>query len=315
MIDLGFGTDALYAPHLAATLRSIRDHSGGEGVRVHIAHDGLDAVLCRRVEQAAPDFHYNWLHVSDDSIRQLPGQGRFAKSTFYRLALPDLLPHVDRILYLDCDLVVCQDLVHLFELPMTLPLAAVPDGFADAAAFRDRWGLEDAGTPVYFNTGVLLMDLRALREGRQFDAALDFLARHVAECPYVDQDAINAVCWGHIQPVHVAWNVQRNMLLDDPWKPDANPDTPFGRAAYVVHYTTEHKPWLADTYHPYAWLYWRALGRTDFYAEVVRRSGITPLKQMWLFLRWQRWRLAMRPWPAEPPTRPARSRKKILREA
>ncbi|WP_075217707.1 glycosyltransferase family 8 protein [Mongoliimonas terrestris] len=315
MIEIGFGTDALYAPHLAATIRSIRDSSGSEGIRVHIAHDGLDVTLRRRIEKAAPGFVYNWLHVPDESIRNLAGKGRFAKSAYYRLALPDLLPHVDRLIYLDCDLVVCQDLAVLWDLPMTQPLAAVADGFADAAAFRDRWSLPHDGSPAYFNTGVLLLDLQALRSNRRFDAALEFLTRNLDDCPYVDQDAINATCWDHIQPIHVAWNVQRNMLIDDAWKPAANPGTPLGRTAYVVHFTTEHKPWLPNTYHPYAWLYWKALGPTDFYPEVVRRSGITPLMQIRLFLRWQRWRLALRPWPPEPATRTTPKRRKALRPA
>ena len=61
-----------------------------------------------------------------------------------------------------------------------------------------------------------------------------------------------------------------------------------GRQPAIIHFTGPEKPWTPNTYHPWSWLYWRALARTPFFAEVSRTSGIGFQERARLLLRWLR---------------------------
>src|SRR5262249_55273486 len=106
---------------------------------------------------------------------------------------------------------------------------------------------------------------------------------------FMDQDALNHTLWRKWYALDPIWNVQRNMII-----PGLSRDVPdrFNerRKPAIVHFSTEHKPWLPEAYNPYAWLYWRNLMRTPFRKEVERTYGVDWRMQLRLFARWgKRW--------------------------
>lgn len=119
-------------------------------------------------------------------------QSRWTYMTLMRLALPELLPEEKRALWLDVDTIVTEDIGALFDLD----LGGCPVG----AAREPEWSRPGR---VYFNAGVLLMDLDALR-GDLCRA----LIRQVNTVPmdFKDQDAINEVCKGRIWTLSPIWN-------------------------------------------------------------------------------------------------------------
>ena len=112
--------------------------------------------------------------------------------TLMRLALPELLPEEHRALWLDVDTIVNDDIGALFDLDL--------GGCPVAAAREPEWSRPGR---VYYNAGVLLMDLDALR-GDLCRA----LIRQVNTVPmdFKDQDAINEVCKGRICTLSPIWN-------------------------------------------------------------------------------------------------------------
>lgn len=87
-------------------------------------------------------------------------------STYTRMLLPELLPDCDRVLYLDCDLLVNADLRELVSLPLDYALAeAAPENHLPLLEQNITQGIlsaDEASLPA-FNSGVLLMDLAAMR--------------------------------------------------------------------------------------------------------------------------------------------------------
>src|SRR5262245_42427578 len=110
--------------------------------------------------------------------------------TYFRLLLPEVIPpDIDRVIYLDCDVLVQRDLSQLWAHALgEHALAAVQDaGFSDWA----KLGLNpEAG---YFNAGVVLLDLQAIRAQGLFRDALKFAKDHPARLTWSDQCALNHV--------------------------------------------------------------------------------------------------------------------------
>lgn len=103
---------------------------------------------------------------------------RLGIATYLRLfadVLSELLPF-DRTIYLDCDVLVNQDLATLAKTEMTTPLVAAHDDqrYCDDE-FRERLSMP-TGAP-YFNAGVMLLDLDAIRRERLFREDAQFCRR------------------------------------------------------------------------------------------------------------------------------------------
>jgi lipopolysaccharide biosynthesis glycosyltransferase len=189
------------------------------------------------------------------------------------------------VLYLDTDVIVLRDIAELWHTDMTGHLvAAVDDPGVDAGAFAARWALPSAQNG-YFNAGVLLVDLAAVRNTGAFDTAVDFLMTQQDLLPFMDQDALNYALWRRWHRLDAAWNVQRTAAICGVDFLAVRPSDKHPRPA-IVHYTTEHKPWLPNTYTPYAWLYWRYLKRTPFCERVERIYGVNRRARLRLFARY-----------------------------
>ena len=264
--------------------RHLLGHRYDHGVEA-ILNDGVPAETQRKVQSVAPKASFDWVEIKDEILLALDGNGYISRATFYRLALPQILdPKIDRILYLDSDLICTRDIAYLWHIDIAgYPIGAVCDPGVDAVAFARQWGLarEPGG---YFNAGVLLLDLELIRGEGLFQTAIDFLTANRPALEFMDQDALNYALsrrWAKLDP---AWNVQRNMLLRKRELFEPKLRMLSNRPA-IIHYTGDKKPWLEAAYHPYAALYWRNLARTPFWKEVAQPAGLTFVKSLQLVTR------------------------------
>jgi len=169
-----------------------------------------------------------------------PGESHM---TYCRILLPHLLD-VPRLIYLDCDVLVFRDLSELFnlELSPSKVLAAVPDSETlslaeDCQTIADAMGLPAEG--AYFNCGVMLMNLDALREQHFFQHSIEFLNSWSGKYRFWDQSAINFLLHGQIDELPEYWNRAS-------WRFDAQQNNDLD---CVLHYTTS-APWLGGTRGP-----------------------------------------------------------------
>lgn len=287
-VDLAFGVNAAFVPHTAAVLASLRHHAPGVDLRITILHDGVGPDLRKRLEAEAPGAAFIWHEIAEADLPPFIDREHFNRSTMFRFALDTRAPaDCERIIYLDSDLTVCDDIRELWAFDLKgATLAAVPDGFADPVAFARKWDLSQSGE--YFNAGVLLLDLRQIRERRLFQKALEFYSAHAADLPWNDQDCLNYLLWQEWARLDVRWNIQRAMALAGAHGRLADHKRFKGGRPGIVHYTGPEKPWLRASYHPWSLLYWRALARTGFQREVARAAGIRPADYIKLWARWLR---------------------------
>lgn len=287
-IAIAMAFDTFYAPHAASVIASITRHASTDAIRYLIMQSGIDAATRAKVESCAPRARFDWIDIDESMFPEMADRGHINRTTLYRLGLARIAPpDLARLIYLDSDLTICADIAELWRTDLDgKPLGAVLDPGQDAAEFAARWRL--AGAHGYFNAGVLLIDLEAARAARLFDKALAFQIEHGPTLPWNDQDSLNWAAWGNWRALAPAWNVQRVNLLEDVEMGGKVRERLTRAAPWIVHYTTEHKPWLPQSWHPWAWLYWDNLARTPFFRDVAARHGFDRAKR---FKAWARWML------------------------
>ncbi len=263
-IDLAFAIDGAYAPALGVVLASIVAATSAP-LRAHVLHDGVDESRRAQVQACAPAADLRWLEVADPELLSLSTRLHISRATTFRLAAADLLP-LERVLYLDADVLVLRDLAALWSLDLQgRSLAAGPEALVDAARFAAAFALPPSPLGC-FNAGVLLMDLAAMRRDGLPARLRALMLERWEQLKLMDQDALNITLWNAWTPFDAEWNAQRAMLLE----PERFADAPA-----IVHFNQGRKPWQADDTHPFALHWWETLSRTPFAREVVQSERLT----------------------------------------
>lgn len=288
-IDIAFGVDGNYAPHLSAVIRSIVRHAPDTKFRFIVLYEDFDAARRKACEGVAPGAEFVWTEISDRDMPGFDNHLHFTRAILFRLGLAHLAPaDCRRVIYLDADLIATDDICRLWSTDLGgAALGAVEDAYVDPEAFAAKWGV--AQTPArYFNSGVLLVDLEQVRNDGLFDAALRFVAEHGAGLTLTDQDALNFAFAGRWHRLDGVWNVQRHMVIPSLFSEVAERNRLDAKAPGIVHFTGPEKPWLPGVYHPWAWLYWRALAETQFTQEVAQRYRVKTSERFKMWVRWMR---------------------------
>lgn len=253
-IHMAFVVDNEYVQHLAVTCISIlKNIKETKRAKFHVILDENvenenKEKLKRDIKQHGGEiFFYN---IEQDMFNHLPESGHISKATYYRIFIPYILRHInDKVLYLDCDLIINDDISKIWEIDITsFFLAAVPD-----LGGKNR--LEELGIPVnykYFNAGVLLINMENWKLESVPEKVLEFLNLKKEKIQYHDQDGLNGVLFDKWLELNPKWNVQYNMYFLD-YKDYYSREelTDALKNPYIIHFTGPRKPWHFDNVHPF----------------------------------------------------------------
>lgn len=281
-IDIAMGFDLKYAGHAATVAASIAANAPGASLRFIMLHAGVDASTQARVHAAAPGAAFVWVEVGDDDLPDYATRGHLTRIVLFRLGLEWLAPaDCKRLIFIDCDTIVLGDVRELWNADLKgQPLGAVVDCYQSGDAFGQLWKLP-ANDSGYFNAGLQVIDLVRVRQEKLFSAALNFVVQHDAKLLFGDQDALNYVFWGRWTALDPAWNVQRYMKAEEIAEAGWRRQGPA-----LIHYIGPAKPWTANVWHPWSWLYWRYARRTSFAREVAAAHNMNFYQMARLWLRW-----------------------------
>ena len=192
-VQIAFTFDQNLLKYVPNVIRSIEANTS-EGTEYHLLVRGLSDEDMRGMENLLPGPPINW-HAMDGQLEEVDYIGltdRIPISTMDRCLLPDVLPHIDKILYLDTDIIVLGDVADLYRWPLgDSPLGAVqhwPLGVWVEDAISDRYSVDSIrvlrfaasiAAPMYapaFNAGVLLLSLDAMRRDQFTSQAVENLA-------------------------------------------------------------------------------------------------------------------------------------------
>lgn len=198
------------------------------------------------------NFNINIVNMGD-SFKEARTRLHITTPAFYRLRLASLLKDLDKCLHLDVDTIVNIDLKELYNTDITdFYIAGVKD--MGAQSWGDKYAslLEIKDMSQYINTGVLLINLKKIREDnleKKFNEFIPNLATK-KELHCHDQDVLNAVCYNKIYFLPFKYNVMThfNVLSEKAWCGMAQKCytkkewTEAITNPQIIHYAG-HKPW------------------------------------------------------------------------
>ena len=214
VIHIGFGLhdkDGHYSVWVGTAMQSIIDHTDSK-LCFHILHDEtVSEENKRRLKQVANqkgDFiEFHEIDSAEFECIKNRTHG-FTIGTMFRCMLPDLLPDLSKIVYLDADIFVNTDIKELWEFDINdYCLAAVVDeGVIKFHIPNILYKYPEIDRNQYFNAGVLCMNLRKIKQrGNLKDLVVKFLVNN-PEATYPDQDALNVLFHNNILYLDSSWN-------------------------------------------------------------------------------------------------------------
>ena len=276
-VNVVFSADDNYVPHLSVSILSLLSHASIEFYYNIVIIDGgisfenqtklktlFDAVFYGKKD------HFNVSFVEAALEGDVYTRAHFTPSIYHRLFAPDLLPHLDRVLYLDSDVLILQDVSALFFEDLdgfSIGACSIPgtilryvDRLRDRTSPYNKMSMGDyisnilavKNPEMYFNSGVLLFDLKKMRDKKTFRDGLLDLSKQKLYFP--DQDFLNSIFFNDVKMLSSQWNFASNF------------SNPGGRDPFIVHYI--QKPWK-NLKTPFSSLYFQYLRQTPWYEAVL----------------------------------------------
>lgn len=287
-MNIVFACDRGYVQHLSVAMASLFDHCPAGSLNVYVINADLDPLCWGKLEHVNRRHHHNLVNVriSDEGLEEVAASGHYTKTNYHKLFIPEVIPH-DKALYLDSDLVVNAPIDDLYATDVEETyLAAVEN-----PGFSRHHQLQMDPSARYFNSGVMVVNVRKWREEEIKHRVVDFTLHHPEAVVLAEQCGLNSVINGRWKVLPLKYNLQtwyfenseRNDHLSDAVREAMV-------APAIVHFTAIPKPWYFMSRDPYRGLYRRYLRKTPFrgyvppdltLANVVRRILPTRVKN-WL---------------------------------
>jgi lipopolysaccharide biosynthesis glycosyltransferase len=288
-IVIAFGCDEGYSKHVAVVMQSILANATTEErhefhiLTMNLSLDAENRLLeiATRNNATVRVHRVNALSLLGFPTASLPLEA------YLRLLLPDLLPEYEKILYLDADLIVMDSLSKLWDFQIgDSAIGAAIDSiaiFRGDAILQHFKALQLPEHHIYFNSGVMLLNLKVLREIQLLEVVKGWAQKYSNLMPHSDQDVLNALLPGKVSYFHLRWNLQAPLIapIKLGWKCSKEHVKAVSDPA-IIHYVTARKPWRKEFKLPYQSLYFKYLAQTPWKEEALNPIAFD--------LVWHRWR-------------------------
>ncbi|WP_319421893.1 glycosyltransferase family 8 protein [Pleurocapsa sp. FMAR1] len=259
--------DDKYAMPLAVTVRSaLANLKKNWKILLFIIDGGIKKRNKRRILKT--------LSIDNCEVQFIPKPDNFAKSLeeayrytvtegqaknyisiaqYYRLFIAELLPdQAKKAIYLDCDLIVKEDLSQLWQIDLgeNYVFAAQDTWVHSVSAHNGLLNYQELGIASdakYFNSGVLVINVEKWRAEKVSARAIDYLNHNKEHMIYGDQDILNALFtgqWGELDP---RWNATSRIYEYSSWKESPYQEHVYNNLIhndfYIIHFISGEKPW------------------------------------------------------------------------
>ena len=266
--------NSAYAPYAAAAIHSLTKHTDPKRYyRVIILHDGLNLVYRWRLRSlvtrnVAIQFKkmtrsFYLKAIVAYCTRRQKGAGDFFSSAvyYYRAFIPLLFPLYKKAVYIDSDTILRGDIGELYDIDLgeNAMAAMVDPKVTTIPEFRDY--VDNAlNVPhtEYVNSGVQVMNLKAMRKLKYLSQMIDLIKRYDADLVAPDQDYLNVILKGRILHLDPVWN--------------AEPVRDLPRNVKLVHFNLFNKPWHYKNV-PCERIFWMAAKGTGFHGDLKRQQA------------------------------------------
>ena len=289
VMSLAISSDSNYIPHLGALIASIVENRNKNYYLDFIILDGgisyIQKKLLNNIVKLEEDISINYLDMQNH-LKFIVMHSYFAQPTLYRLYLADILKSRNKILFLDTDMVVVDDLTEIYETDLednyvvaTQDLIMRTFVHKKIKSHEASGGLEtldylktnvclNHDPAQYFQAGTLLLNLQKIRESNIIGKMIDDISNN--NYWFLDQDILNKYLGEKVKLVDNRWNVVHipeghveHLHEDEMKKYIASLEDPA-----IIHYAGQGKPWK-DNINPHSHYYWYYLRKTAWYETLL----------------------------------------------
>ena len=274
-ISICLSSDNNYTQHLAATISSIlKTKNPNDKINIYILDGGISTQNKQNLSFFEKKYNCKITYLSPDTTKlnncTISKSDYISLATYYRLLIPELIQNEDRIIYLDCDIIVRHSLFDLYNLDFNNKLIL---GVQDIGGIN----IERLNSKNYINAGVLLLNCEHMRKENTVNRLLDWCRDNQSLIQKHDQDIINGCLSDLIGLIDDKFNAQvlrkNNSFFDKIKDP------------VILHFISSQKPWS----------YWKPLNSTPWAREYFEALKDTPWEafiyeynkkaKLWFFLR------------------------------
>ncbi|ANE52448.1 glycosyltransferase family 8 protein [Flavisolibacter tropicus] len=249
-IHLAIAFDQNYLTPFYALIASVFENNKGNRIVIHCIATGLQEEQLDQIKQYVDNKKGEicFYTIDEQAASKFVLVSKWTSAVYYRLYFPLLVSaEVKKLLYLDTDILVLQDLTKLFKTDLEqYPVAAVYDNYVKLAP---QLGIHKEGG--YFNSGVLLMNIEQWKKQQISEKAFQFLMDHPEKINFVDQDALNAVLINNWKPLDSRYNTMYSSIPENSSRKQLSLLT---HKIAVLHFTLQ-RPWQLLCRNRYRHLY------------------------------------------------------------
>ena len=290
-IPVIFAIDNNYVKQLATAIVSILKNSSRE-IEFNILTSGIsenNKEILSRLSGKINFIEVNQVMADFDLEKYMSRRKNYeyiSIETYFRFFIPELFPQYEKVLYLDADILVLDDLSKLFDEDISDYYAGVVQDIwivehlqrktkvFNGVTFEEYFTKKlNKTTSIYFNAGVLLLNLKKKRDDNVV-AKLWKFTRESSPLHFQDQDVLNSVLENSVKYVDLRWNILKEIdylqsVIEDRSLKDAIAQSL--ESPGIVHFVGPNKPWQFTYTHDYSYKYikewWDNYKLTPYFEE------------------------------------------------
>lgn len=264
MIHIAFCLDNNYVSHCATVIASIINHNEKEEITFHLLSNYISEENTKQLLNWINSSNNKYIKIHTIDINQFKifpiGESYINIATYFRLLMPNILKNLDKVIYLDCDIIVNSSITDLWNTDINnYALAGVRDRINDSIRVYNR--LNYPLSEGYVNAGVLLINLEKWRTNNIFEKALTIARNKPQILKNHDQDIINMFFYNSKKILDFKYNLLEYYLYTEDWLYLDRKYYPeiieACKNPVIVHFCMPQKPWHIECINPYKELYYK----------------------------------------------------------
>lgn len=266
-------TDNFYVPHAAAVIASVlKNAEEDESLHFHVISADITAKSeesIRSLKKLHKSVEFSFIKPEIERLPKVKLVVEYiSAASMFRLQLHELLSNIDKVIYIDCDVIVMDSLHDLWNTDLgDSMLAGVCDYQGKLADHLSGIGFNIG---KYINSGVMLINLAKMRMENTMPKMMQIANAAGTRITMGDQDLINLTFQGRIKILDLRWNLSgayfRADYADCPYSLEEITDSV--KNPGIVHFTGKRKPWTYKTpRHPFWYTYYDSIRNTAFSSE------------------------------------------------
>ena len=283
-IAIVFATNEKYAPYADVCIESIYTNSSHNyEYEITIFYTSLKEETIKKLTNKKYDnISVKCVDVSDylaEISDKLYSHSYFSKEMYYRILIPRCFNEYEKVLYLDCDMVVLGDLSKLYFTDLEDNMIAACRNLMHTQMhdyILDKLHLDPE---KYFNSGLILFNIQKCQN---LENELWNIIGKYGELAYPDQDLLNLVCYGYVKYLDLSWNYLFHLARLQTSKNEALHLNETDWDLYlktqkkikIMHYTGDKKPWDYNAL-PMAEYFWKFANNSNFKEDIYNINAKT----------------------------------------